>query len=260
MAIAYDNSTQKVESGSVSSTTFSHTVGTGSARYLVVGTVFRGGTNRIATAVTYNGVAMTKIGSDQTNAGACNSNIWGLANPASGTNDVVVTYSGSGNTMQVVASSYTGVNQTSAVDTNNGTTGSGTTFSPTVTTTADNCWVILNAGSDAKSAAISGLGTTRQTVTTIQVFGDSNGPITPAGAATFTVTQTSGAWSYEIVALIPAASFTATDTCTGTDTFLGTPIFTILETITGTDVISATKALWSRIKKHLTTWTNQDKS
>lgn len=261
MAIAYDNSSEKVEGGSVSSTTLSHTVGTGSARYLVVGTVFRGGANLVATAVTYNGVAMTKIGSDRTNAGACNSNIWGLVNPASGTNDVVVTYSGTGNTMLVVASSYTGVHQTNPVDNNTGTTGTGTTFTASLTPVAGNCWSVTNVGSDAKTPTfVSGISTVRQTNSTVQLFLDSGASLNAGVANALDFSQSSGAWSYEMVTLAPAASFTVSDTCTGTDSFSSSVGFTILETITASEVVSVAKALWSRIKKHITTWTNQNKS
>lgn len=69
---------------------WSHTCG-GVGRFLVVHIGFQGGTPAV-TGITYNGVAMT-LGSFTTTGGIRNE-WWYLMNPATGANNIVVSYSG----------------------------------------------------------------------------------------------------------------------------------------------------------------------
>jgi len=116
------------------SITVSHTVGAGSDRFLVVGV----GDDSAATCTTatYNGTSMTKSGDIKDLAYAC---IFYLANPDSGTHDIVVNFSEStGAVLQAI--SLTGVAQ-QAPDDFDSNTGSGST-SITLTTAEDNSWII----------------------------------------------------------------------------------------------------------------------
>lgn len=136
MAIGYDAGTG-FNSGATSSSThsYNHTVASG-ATLLVV--VVNNGANRTISGVTYNSVAMTKQ-LDNTNSSYFRSSIWTLANPASGTNAVAITLSGTA-ICASAASSWTGTATVTPV----GVTGSyndGTgvvTPTVTVTTTQNN--------------------------------------------------------------------------------------------------------------------------
>jgi hypothetical protein len=112
-----------------SATTFAHTVGSGSNRYLTVGTSYWQGS---VTGVTYSGQVMTKLGASA-NA-SDNAEIWGLLNPPTGTANVVITGSGVSE-IASGATSWTGVNQstpTGIAGSNSGASGNPAT---SVTTT-----------------------------------------------------------------------------------------------------------------------------
>lgn len=204
MSIAFDNSTSNSQGGNVSSFSFNHVVGSGSNRILFVGTTFRGGTALHVTAVTYNGVSMTQIGSTQSATNAI-SNMWYLISPATGTNAVAVTLSGTGNTTNCIASSYTGALQSGVPDAQTGNTGSGTSITPTITTIANGCWTVLNIGSDVGSPVIaSGIGIVRQNPSSIQSFFDSNSSIIPAGSTSFNISQSSANYSYQMASFAPS--------------------------------------------------------
>lgn len=115
MAVAFDAASTGYNSGA-SSLTISHTVGSGSDRALVVAVACINSTDFLASAtVTYGGVSM---GSPVVTKSAGTGNnyvyVWALANPATGTANVVITPSGSAY-LKAVVSSYTGVDQTTPV-------------------------------------------------------------------------------------------------------------------------------------------------
>lgn len=141
MPIAYDNATAQSELQGTT-LTYSHTTGAGSNRALIV-YAYTNNNSDIVTGVTYGGVAMTLIDKVINIASAGCIYAYFLANPASGTNNVVCSQSNSSNYMSAVAISYTGVKQTDnpEVYTDVNTTSSGSTLSLT-TTTAD-CWLLL---------------------------------------------------------------------------------------------------------------------
>ncbi len=147
MAIAYDNATAAVSGAGVSSLTFSHTVGSGlqnsvllvGAHYYSVGFV-------AVSSITYNAVNLTLIQRNNNGAAAATVEVWGLANPASGANNVVITLASSiAGTITGTARSYQNVPQTSFVDsqstTPNVVTGTHSSQSTSVTTVAVNAWL-----------------------------------------------------------------------------------------------------------------------
>lgn len=90
MALTFDASSTK-DGSQTNSITWSHTVGTGPNRLLVVTIAFS--TNgTFFTSVTWNGTNLTKATSGGTGAAA--SEIWFLLNPASGTANIVATTGG----------------------------------------------------------------------------------------------------------------------------------------------------------------------
>lgn len=112
MAIIFYGATSKSQNSVGSgSFTFNHDSGNGSNRYLLVHTQGNDTLGTSITGVKYNGVAMTLLVDYIPSGGAFAANcpfirIWGLANPATGTNSVEVTYVG--RSSSAVASTYTG--------------------------------------------------------------------------------------------------------------------------------------------------------
>lgn len=183
--IAFDASTQGT-AGSTSPQTYSHTT-SGSDRILFV-SIFTQGS---VTGVTYNGVAMTELGTTSYSTPTGVSYLFMLVNPASGANNVVVTHSGSFTAS--VAASYTGAKQTDQPDaaavTNTTGAGTATSLSTTITTVADNSWLVTSTATESGSALTAGAGAfLRQTGSNIAVaLFDTNGAVTPAGVTSMTV-------------------------------------------------------------------------
>lgn len=122
MAITYVGTSGYTEtdadaSGGNATSTFAHNVGTGTDRLLVVA-ISTEENNQFASGVTYNGVAMTL--SLATFSGFPNNavQLWHLANPSSGSNNVVATWdhNGTGDTCRIQALSFDGCHQTDIVD------------------------------------------------------------------------------------------------------------------------------------------------
>jgi len=142
MAITLDTTTSK-DAGNVTSSTLSHTC-TGASMLIVV---VAADSAASPTGITYNGVAMTK---EVTQAGL-DTTVWSLANPASGANNIVVTFA---------ASHYFGFGGISLIGTEtssyaDGTgTGSGTTndAAVSVTTGTANSWIIMAVSHNRNSS------------------------------------------------------------------------------------------------------------
>lgn len=110
-AIAYDAGTNYTIDNS-STATFSHTVGTGSNRLLIVSIAREEfGTNRSVTGVTYNSVAMTFAASANHSNGNNKVSTYYLLAPDSGANNVEVTFSGQVGAIAVTADSYENILQ-----------------------------------------------------------------------------------------------------------------------------------------------------
>jgi len=205
MAIAFDSMTESTESSNPA-ITLSHTCN-GSNRILFVIGWVRGNGNTVS-SMTYNGVSMTQIGS-QLDTGTGNhdkSFMFYLVNPASGTHDVSISFSGN-NYCYAIACSYTGAKQTGQPDNSaDRTTKSETNSTVSLTTVADNSWVIMGwAGTG--SSATAGTGTTkRNTVASNSDFFDSNGPITPAGSTSLVVIHSLDNCVANIASISPAIS------------------------------------------------------
>ncbi len=174
MAIAYDaNSTENTQGAT--SLTWSH-VCTGDNRSLVlVVSQFDSG-NPLAVTATYDSVSMTQLGTQEYGNGNDQQiTLLGMAAPASGTNDIVVSVSSS-SWMACAAASFTGVDQTTPFGTataeanDNSTTASIDITSELVDWVVDGlCWfdgahtlgagqtqrVLFDGGSSDDSALIS---------------------------------------------------------------------------------------------------------
>ncbi len=106
---------------------------------------------------TYNGVALTQIQSDQAPNHLIG--LWYLINPASGAHTLAGTWGGN-QTHGVIVQSYTGVHQTTPINTSTTGSASATSLTTTVTTTTDNCWAILAAATGGGTAISAGTNAT----------------------------------------------------------------------------------------------------
>ena len=110
MAVAYDTTSNSGALATTDTATWSHTC-TGSNLALFVGGGSRAGTPASTTSVTYNGVSMTELFDDIFAGIFTHISCHGLAAPASGANNVVVTLSASNDEVYYGAISATDVNQ-----------------------------------------------------------------------------------------------------------------------------------------------------
>lgn len=205
MAIALDSVTTVQTSGS-SSLTFSHTC-TGSNLILFVISTANG--SQTTTGVTYNGVALTKIG-ERTDSNGPTQYLWYLINPSTGANNVVITNSGSATAGS--AASYTGVAQSSPIDANTTTAETNTTsFATSITTVADNCWIICTSRTGSGLTLTAGANTAVRSQPEQIFFGgaafwDSNSAQTPPGSKTVTVTCSNQFFGGAVIASFKPAS------------------------------------------------------
>lgn len=208
MAIAFDSSS-KTTGSSVTSLSVSHTC-SGSNRILIVFTgLFVGGAPPPqCTGVTYNSVPMTRFSFVNTQ----NNNElsgWYLINPATGTNTIQASYNMSANGAFLFGVSYTGAKQSSQPDQSSGANGTGSSWSSSLTTVDNNCWVV--------GASVCGTGpintpsgtTSRENDTLVFTsrMVDTNGPITPAGSVSWSWTQgATDSWGSLMFSIAPVGT------------------------------------------------------
>lgn len=205
-AIAIETNATAVQTDGSSTCTVTIDVGSGSDRYLLVSATLEGTTS--IDSATYDSVSMTLADSVQIDNNKVG--IFYLANPNAGSNDAVVTFSGSSNSV-CHAIAFTGVDQTAPDVTN---TANNVNDSPTVscTTTADNSWVFDAATAANSGRTIDGVGA-GQTSRFEQAnggshfsFGSTEGPVSPAGATTMSWTMNdSDTWRQVCVGFAPAS-------------------------------------------------------
>lgn len=167
MAIAFDAAANGGGTG------YTHTC-SGTNRFMYF-SVNGGGTS--TTGVTYNGVSATKIDESATKYSH-----WYLINPASGSNTVATTPT----SPALCSSSYTGVKQSGQPDATTAIVEHTNSQSETVsvTTVADNCWVLMTFGDNNQGTISAGANTTLRTSASNVGQGilDSNAAKTPAGS------------------------------------------------------------------------------
>lgn len=204
MAIAFDADSRGLGAAPSSSLTWSHTV-SGTDRILIVGMNARSTTTA---GVTYNGVAMTLAINKAYITGEVS--LWYLSAPSTGANNVIATLAGASTGLQGGGVSLTGVDQTSPIDATNSSSGSSITASVSVTTVADNCWVIDCMGQSSGPASITANGSQTQhwdvTPVSSSCGGSSKGPVSPPASTSMSWTiNPSGDWGDTVLSLLPAA-------------------------------------------------------
>lgn len=108
-AIAVDSSSDESSTSNSSSLSFSHTTGSGSDRYMLVGVSFRNDDGQRVTSVSYAGRSLSKIGHDSRDDARVE--IWQLVAPPSGSSTVQVNFSRRTQGRGAGAVTFTGVDQ-----------------------------------------------------------------------------------------------------------------------------------------------------
>lgn len=172
----------------------------GTNRMLVVGVGIEhiGAADAAAiTGITWNGTAMTKILATEAYRSGTEGRVelWYLIAPATGSNDLVVTSGATCDAIGAWAMALSGVAQTApdASTSNNTGAGQDTVRSVTLTTAANNSWIITvpSNGHSASSMAFSSPQVERfdfKTAGTVIVIGGDTHAVATAGSATSTVT------------------------------------------------------------------------
>jgi hypothetical protein len=155
--IQFDNSISVGVSGGTTSFTKAFTLSSADNRFLVV-TIFTDSSNDKVSGVTYNGVSMTRLYSRTDNTNSNRFYMYYLINPASGTHNIVVLFNTS-TLASALASSYTGVKQTSPVEAyGSNASGSSNPFVVSATVTTEESWLV--GGIRANGGATEGTDTT----------------------------------------------------------------------------------------------------
>lgn len=199
-AIAYDTSTACTASGGSTQTT-SHTV-TGTNPVLFVGIV--GNQGDAPTAVSYAGIPMTLINST-TSSGNWILYLYYLRGPATGSNSVSITMSGSHGDF-ALAVSYTGASQITQPNASSvGGPTTTTSYSQSVTTTVNNCWTMMMGYYSGSLNPASGTATVvRLTTGSTMFICDSATPQVIAGSNTLNVTSSSQTFTGVMASITPA--------------------------------------------------------
>lgn len=188
MAIALDAQSNGAASNTTS-VSWSHTC-TGTNLALIVGIWSQSGD--AVTSVTYNSVAMTQAVKLAMTGSAAGQYIYlyYLLNPATGTNTVAATSSGVG--IDGASTSYTGVKQSGQPDATGTNVSTATTsLTTSLTTIADNCWLVGFAYTGSTQTAGTNTTLRGSPVAGILCMIDSNSAQTPAGSKSMNVTQAS---------------------------------------------------------------------
>lgn len=178
----------------------------GTNRYLVVGILDVSGDN--ATSCTYAGVSMTQLGK----VAALTSRyiyFYGLANPTTGTNDIVYTRGSTTSVCGFGAVNLTGATQTtSPIDASNTANSTGTSIGISLTTVADNTAVLVMAGGQDPMSASTNLTeqATDSSFDAALISRSTTFPKTPAGATTYTTSFGSGNNGCIAISIAPFAA------------------------------------------------------
>ncbi len=188
-AITFD-SASNTAGNAVSSLTWSHTVGAGNDRILIVGVSIRG--NGTVTSVTYGAQTFTSAGT-VANGGTNSAEIWTLVAPATGTANIVVTLSASKDFV-AGASSFSNVDPTTPYGAFFSTTGNTSPISLAVTSAVGEVVIdtVMTNGDVGTLTAAAGQTERWNNLTGANPSNARGAGSTKAGAASVTMTWTMG--------------------------------------------------------------------
>lgn len=193
MAIALDNSNTWHTGSSVSSITWNHTITASSNVRLFVAAL---STNNDLSC-TYNGVSMSKITFIQNPANSRYLTLFELDAPATGSNAVLLSGTGSETVLQGGSVSYSGCSLagTGTLDASTtNTQNNPTAYATSLTTIANNCWcfIVGSASGGTVTGISAGANTTQRQNSGFTMTGDTNAAVTPAGSTSMTLTVAGG--------------------------------------------------------------------
>lgn len=258
-AIAYDSDSGTLANTSATATlTISFTT-SGSDR-LIASSATANGPSYTTTGITYNSTALTKINEVRDSANALQG-LWYLKNPSSGSNNLVITNSGSATAGACI--SFTGADQTAPLDAQTTVAGATTTsYSCSVTTTVADCMLLCTSRTGNGFTLVGGTNTTIAIQPEVTYFGGGalwySTATVSTGSNTLNVTSASQLFGGGTIASFKPVAGTAytterTETVTSTDTRVMSVTRAISETITNTDAV-----LKSTVRTITETITNSD--
>lgn len=217
-AIAVDTGNSSVAPVSASPAFFSHT-STGSDLLVAVGSGVSGVSVPTTTSVTYDSTPLTKARADIASgsvSGVTENSIWLLGAASAGVCDVSAFSTGASSVFAGVTS-YSGAQSSSVADAVNGTTGTTTGLkSVSVTTVANNCWVVgVGSISGGTLPSFTASNTSRWTVLPNIQFGeDNNAAKTPPGSVSLLgnaggTSTTSYRWAFTGASFAPIGAFSS---------------------------------------------------
>ncbi len=141
------------------------TVGSGANRILIAGVTGDGNTNGDITSVVWDqggtNQSLTQLGTAQS-GGSRNMTLWYVVAPTSGNKTLRVSVNGSTDGWVLVACAcYTGVDQTTPIDSHADHAGQASPITATTTVVASNCWLVLVAA-DTTGSCTAGSSTTQR--------------------------------------------------------------------------------------------------
>lgn len=155
-AVTFDAASDSTDQTSTTGFTWNHTVGSGTDRILIVGVSSKDTTDadRVVSGVTFNGVAMTNIRTDDNTGDNVTSDAWYMVAPPVGTYAVAVSFAGTVSNAIAGAVSFTGVDQSNPIDAQTGgsTSNSSTVSTSIVTTTAST--IVMDVFSNSNDSSI----------------------------------------------------------------------------------------------------------
>jgi hypothetical protein len=169
--------------------TYSHTIGA-SANYLKVGVGANNAGPGPITGITWNGVSMTRLGSELAPDGFIVVDYYFLVSPATGTHNVVVTTTNSTDALASCASSYNDVDTTTPHGT--AATATGTTNTPTVNVSSAAGELVVDVVG-VRDTTLTACGQTQRGNVNDTGPNIANGAADAAGAASVTMSWTAGA-------------------------------------------------------------------
>lgn len=203
--ISFDTSLPVAVGTGSSTQTRSLTVASGDDRVLIVWALTNSGSNPI-TGITYNGAALTKLGS--VSREAFDTEMWYLVAPDTGTHDLVLTATGTPAFVST-ATVLQGVDQTTPFPNTAKTDSStGSTISDSVQVDDSDSWIFAGTRTGGKYPNATGTNYDRREYNTSNGvhIGDTNGQVGSTGSTTVSVgLNTSDTWAV-FLAEIKAAS------------------------------------------------------
>jgi len=207
MALIFEGGTGNANSGYNNSQTFSHSVGSNTNRVLFVAVVCKNASD--ISTITYSGISLTKIVDQPViGDGTVGLSIWKLVAPASGANDVVLSFANY-IPSYAFAFDYSGADQTTPNEANESQTDYGSTPSLSITTLTNDAVVIGVTGTRNTRTFTSGTNYTERIdaneTTENRSLHVQTKPFVTAGATTHDVTiSAADNFSQIAVALRPA--------------------------------------------------------